>query len=95
LASVVGTSDNPRVWDFNRRQIVGLVHDQIKNRKFEDRVKESQWFLDALEEMHKDIVFECMVVEEKERAVAMWRRWRTCFTIQRRGMLIRLKFKSD
>jgi hypothetical protein len=66
MASVVGTSDNPRIREFNRRQVVGLVHNQITNRKFEDRVKESQWFLDALAEMHKDIVFECTVVEEKE-----------------------------
>lgn len=66
MASIVGTSDNPRIREFNRRQVVGLVHNQITNRKQEDRVKESQWFLDALAEMHKDIVFECTVVEEKE-----------------------------
>jgi hypothetical protein len=66
MASVVGTSDNPRIREFNRRQVVGLVHDQIMNRKLEDRVKESQWFLDALAEMHKDIVFECTVVGKED-----------------------------
>jgi hypothetical protein len=62
MASVIGTSDNPRILEFNQRRIVSLVHDQIRNRKVEDRVKESQWFLDAFREMHEDIVSECTVV---------------------------------
>jgi hypothetical protein len=103
MASVVGTSDNPQIREFNRRKIVSWVHDQIMNRKLENRVKESQLFLDALGEMHEDIVFECTVAERRmwvvgrrrRGLVVMWRRLGTYFMIQRRSILIRLKFKCD
>ena len=52
----VESSNNSRIRKFSRQQAVGMIRDQIKYRKVEERVVESKWYLDAFTAIHEDLV---------------------------------------